>query len=55
MNAINGLFLAVVIFFGGGYAVNKIYKEVKQLTVGRMHKGLPSLSKFTNRLTMSRI
>lgn len=55
MNAINGIFLAVLIFFGGGYALNKIYKEVKQMAVGRVHEGLPSLSKFTNRLTMSRI
>lgn len=55
MNAINGIFVAVALVFGGGYALDKIYVAVKRATVERIHRGQPSLSAFTNRLTCSKI
>ncbi len=55
MNAINGIFVALAIIFGGGYALDKIYFTVKKAAVERIQKGQPSLSRFTNKLTCSRI
>jgi hypothetical protein len=55
MNAVNSIFVAVALVFGGGYALNKIYVTVRQAAVERIHRGQPSLSTFTNRLTCSKI
>ncbi|MBX3032606.1 MAG: hypothetical protein KF865_01690 [Bdellovibrionaceae bacterium] len=55
MNAINGIFVALALVFGGGYALDKIYAAVKGAAVERVNRGTPSLSSFTNRLTCSKI
>lgn len=55
MNAINGIFVALALLFGGGYALNRIYVATKQAAVERVQRGMPSLSQFTNRLTCSKI
>jgi len=55
MNAVNGIFVALAIIFGGGYALDKIYVTVKGAAVERIQHGMPSLSAFTNRLTCSKI
>lgn len=55
MNAVSGIFVALAVFFGGCYALDRIYAEVKSASVERVHKGMPSLSEFTNRLTYSKI
>ena len=55
MNAVNGIFVAVALVLSGGYALDKIYVTVKRAAVERIHRGQPSLSAFTNRLTCSRI
>ena len=55
MNAVNGIFVALAVIFGGGYALDKIYVTVKQAALERVHRGQPSLEQFTNRLTCARI
>jgi hypothetical protein len=55
MNAVNGIFLALAVVFGGGYALDKIYVTVRQAAVERIHRGQPSLEHFTNRLTCAKI
>jgi hypothetical protein len=55
MNAVSGIFVALALIFGGGYALDKIYVNVKSAAVERVHRGMPSLSAFTNRLTCSEI
>ncbi len=55
MNAVSGIFVALALMFGGGYAMNKIYVTVKQAAVDRIQRGMPPLSKFTNQMTCSRI
>lgn len=55
MNAVSGIFVALAIVFGGGYALDKIYVVVKRAAVERIHQGQPSLAEFTNRLTCSKI
>lgn len=55
MNAVSGIFVALAIIFGGGYALDKIYVAVKRTAVEQVHHGMPSLSRFTNRLTCSKI
>lgn len=55
MNAVNGIFIALAFIFGGGYALNKIYVAVRVAAVERVHRGMPHLSDFTNRLTCSKI
>ena len=55
MNAVNAIFLALAIVFGGGYALDKIYATVKRAAVERIHQGQPSLERFTSRLTCARI
>lgn len=55
MNAVNGIFIALALVFGGGYALDKIYVTVKSTAVERIHRGMPSLTAFTNRLTCSKI
>lgn len=54
MNAVNGIFIALALVFGGGYALDKIYVAVKTAAVERIHRGQPSLETFTNRLTCSK-
>ncbi len=55
MNAISGIFMALSLVFGGGYALNKIYITTKRAAVERIQRGMPPLSRFTNRLTCSKI
>ncbi|MGE3263329.1 MAG: hypothetical protein AB7K68_16230 [Bacteriovoracia bacterium] len=54
MNAVNGIFVALALVFGGGYALDKIYVSVKAAAIERIHRGQPSLGQFTNRLTCSK-
>jgi hypothetical protein len=55
MNSVSGIFVAVALIFGGGYALDKIYLATKMAAVERIHRGMPHLSDFTNRLTCSKI
>ncbi len=55
MKAVGEIFLALSIVFGGGYALNRIYVATKVAAVERIHRGMPHLSEFTNRLTCSKI
>jgi hypothetical protein len=55
MDAVNGIFIAVALIFGGGYALDKIQTTVKRAAVENIHHGMPSLSQFTNRLTCAKI
>ena len=55
MNAVSSIFIALSLIFGGGYALNKIYVATKVAAVERVHRGMPHLSDFTNRLTCSKI
>lgn len=55
MNAVSGIFVALSIVFGGGYALHEIYVATKVAAVERIHRGMPHLSDFTNRLTCSKI
>ncbi len=54
MNAVSGIFVALALIFGGGYALDKIYVTVRRAAVERVHRGAPSLSQFTNQLTCSK-
>lgn len=55
MNAISGIFVALALIFGGGYALDKIYVATKRAAVERIQRGMPPLSRFTNQLTCSKI
>lgn len=54
MNAVSGIFVALALVFGGGYALDKIYVTVKKAAVERIQHGMPPLSRFTNQLTCSK-
>jgi hypothetical protein len=55
MNAVSGIFMALAIVFGGGYALEKIQRTIERAALEQIHHGMPSLSAFTNRLTCSKI
>lgn len=55
MNAIGAIFTSLFFVFSSGYAVKKIHDEVRMMTLTRIHRGMPSLSKFTSQLTCSKI
>jgi hypothetical protein len=55
MNSVSGIFVALSIIFGGGYALDKILTMTKRAAVEHIHSGMPSLSAFTTRLTRSEI
>ena len=55
MNAVSGIFAALALVFGGGYALDQIYVATKLAALARVHRGMPHLSDFTNRLTGSKI
>jgi len=55
MNSVSGIFVAISLIFGGGYAADKIYMAVKRTAIQQVHAGMPSLSAFTNRMTCSKI
>lgn len=55
MNSVGGIFIALALVFGGGFALNKIYVTIKMAAVERVQRGMPHLSEFTNRLTCSKI
>ena len=55
MNAVGGIFTALVLVFGGGYAVDRIYVTVRKAAIERIQRGQPHLSDFTNRLTCRQI
>ena len=55
MNAIGEIFVALSLLIGSGYAVEKIYVTVERETLIHVHRGLPSLSAYTSRLTCSKI
>ncbi len=55
MDSVSGIFLALSLIFGGGYALDKILGAVKTAAVERIQEGQPSLEQFTNRLTCSKI
>lgn len=54
MNAVNGIFVALALIFGGGYALDKIYVTTKRAAVERIQRGMPPLTRFTNQLTCSK-
>ena len=54
MNAVSGIFVALALIFGGGYALDRIYVAPKRAAVERVQRGTPSLSHFTNQLTCSK-
>ena len=55
MNVVSGIFVALSLIFGGGYALNKIYVATRTAAVERIQRGMPPLSRFTSRLTCSKI
>ena len=55
MNAVSSIFIGLSLIFGGGFALEKIYVTVKRAAVERIQRGQPSLERFTNRLTCSKI
>jgi hypothetical protein len=55
MNSVSGIFIGLAVLFGGGYALDRIYVTVKEASVERIHRGMPSLSEFTSRLSCSKI
>lgn len=55
MNAIGEIFAALLILFASGYGMEKIYVAVKREAIIKVHRGLPSLSAYTNKLTCSKI
>lgn len=55
MNAVGGIFVAVALIFGSGYALNRIYVATRYLALERIHRGMPHLSEFTSRMTCSKI
>jgi hypothetical protein len=55
MNSVSGIFVALAVIFGGGFALDKIYVAAKTAAVERVHRGMPSLSEFTHRLSCSEI
>lgn len=54
MNAVSGIFVALALIFGGGYALDRIYVTVKKAAVERIHHGMPPLSRFTSQLTCAK-
>ncbi|MGE3263139.1 MAG: hypothetical protein AB7K68_15270 [Bacteriovoracia bacterium] len=55
MNIVSGIFVALAVVFGGGYALEKVYATLRQVTVERIYRGQPSLERFTNQLTCAKI
>ena len=55
MNAIGEIFAALLILFASGYGMEKLYVAVKQEAIIKVHRGLPSLSAYTNELICSKI
>lgn len=54
MNAVSGIFVALSLIFGGGYALNKVYVATKTAAAERIQRGMPPLSRFTSELTCSK-
>lgn len=48
MSKIIGLFISAIFFFGYG---NSIALQVKKMAIQKVHKGLPSLGSFTQKMT----
>lgn len=55
MNAVSGIFIALSLILSGGYILNKIYVATQLAAIERIQRGMPPLSRFTNRLTCSTI
>lgn len=55
MSSVSNIFVALAFIFGGGYALDKIYVTVRTAALQEIHRGMPPLSEFTNRLTCSKI
>jgi hypothetical protein len=55
MNSVSGIFMALSLILSGGYASDKILTITKRAAVEHIHRGLPSLPEFSNRLTCSKI
>ena len=53
MNAVGEIFVALALLAGSGYATEKVYIVVERETLIHVHRGLPSLSAYTARLTCS--
>ena len=51
MDSVKEIFLAVLILTGGGFVVDKIHTHVKQLAVQKAQKGLPKITRFTEKMT----
>ncbi len=45
------VFALALLFFAGNFAYQKVYNEVKEEALIKVHKGLPSLETFTKRIT----
>ncbi len=55
MNAISSIITALFVLATSGYAMDKLYVEVKRAAVTKASQGLPSLSAYTRRLTCKEI
>lgn len=55
MNAISGILTAIFLLAGTGYAMDKLYVEVRRAALTKASQGLPSLSAYTRRLTCKEI
>lgn len=55
MNALGEILVAISLLVGCGYAMDKIYITVKREALIHAHRGLPSLSAYTSKLTCSKI
>ena len=55
MNSLSSIFVAVALIFGGGYALDRLYVTIRSAAIDRVHRGMPHLSEFSNRLSCSHI
>ncbi len=55
MNAISSVFTALFVLLGAGYAMDKLYVEVRRAALTHVSRGLPSLSAYTRQLTCKEI
>ena len=51
MESVKEIFVALMILFGAGDAVEKLHQEVKIMALKQIQKGHPSLSNFSRKLT----
>jgi hypothetical protein len=49
--AIETILTIVLLIVGSNYAIKKVHDQIKIMALTKVHKGLTSLSKFTQSLT----